>query len=332
MSMEEIKMLLQVKDLTINFEVDGVDINVVDGVNFSLEPGKSLGIVGESGSGKSVTAFGIQRLLPRPSGKIVKGEVIYKNKDLLKFSLDDMRSIRGKEIGMIFQEPMNALNPVKTIFSQIAEIFDIHSPMMSFADKKVQAIKLLTEVGIPSPETRMHEYPHQLSGGMRQRVMIAMALGLSPGLLIADEPTTALDVTIQAQILKLIKKLQVERNMGLILITHDLAVVSEVCDHVLVMYAGRVCEYGPVNEVMLKPAHPYTKLLLDSLPSRATKPKTKLATIEGRVPDVFNFPKGCRFHPRCPYASEECKNQIPPLNQFASDRMAYCLHTDKVLL
>ncbi|MGE0614451.1 MAG: ABC transporter ATP-binding protein, partial [Bacteriovoracia bacterium] len=284
--------------------------------------GKTLGIVGESGCGKSVTSLSIMRLIPSPPGKIVSGEIWYQGKDLTKLSLADMRAIRGNEISMIFQEPMTSLNPVFTIGNQLREAIALHQDLSrgEVANKAVEMLKL---VGIPSPEKRIDDYPHQLSGGMRQRVMIAMALSCNPNVLIADEPTTALDVTIQAQILDLLRDLQARTGLGLILITHDLGVVAEMAHDVLVMYAGRVVEEGKVEDLFRSPRHPYTKGLLgsiprfeDSAPGQAGGEKRKrLEAIPGIVPNLLHLPKGCRFQDRCAYVIEDCKPVEPTLRQ-----------------
>jgi len=289
--------LLQVEDLVTAFQTDGGLIKAVDGVSWSVEKGKTLGIVGESGCGKSVTAFSINRLLPQPHGRILSGRILFEGRDLAGLSNDQLRKVRGREIGMIFQEPMTALNPVHTIGKQLVEAVLLHEKIPSqMAVAKV--IEMLKRVRIPSPENRIHEYPHQLSGGMRQRVMIAMALIHKPKLLIADEPTTALDVTVQAQILELIADLQQEMGMSVVLITHDLGVIAETCDEVAVMYAGRIVERAAVNDLFSHPRHAYTQGLLDSIPRLDTKPKTRLKAIPGSVPSIEHHQPGCRFAPR----------------------------------
>ncbi len=290
--------LLMVKDLKAGFETDDGLLVAVDDVDFSIERGKTLGIVGESGCGKSVSALSLIRLLPQPMGKILGGEILFDGMDLRTIDDAEMHRIRGGEIGMIFQEPMTALNPVHTIGRQLMEAVLIHQQV----DKREalrQAVEMLERVKIPAPEIRVGEYPHQLSGGMRQRVMIAMALINKPKLLIADEPTTALDVTVQAQILALIDELQVEMEMAVILITHDLAVIAENADEVAVMYAGRIVERAGVEELFKNPLHPYTRGLLDSIPRMDSKRKEHLKTIEGMVPALSEMPDGCRFAPRC---------------------------------
>ncbi len=295
---ESTEPLLKVRDLKSGFDTDEGLLVAVDDVDFSIERGKTLGIVGESGCGKSVSALSLIHLLPQPMGKVLAGEVSFDGKDLLKVSSDELHQIRGGEIGMIFQEPMTALNPVHTIGRQLMETVLIHQEV-SKQEALKQAVDMLERVKIPSPEIRAGEYPHQLSGGMRQRVMIAMALINKPKLLIADEPTTALDVTVQAQILALIAELQEEIGMAVILITHDLAVIAENTDEVVVMYAGRVVERARVEELFKNPLHPYTQGLLDSIPRMDSKRKAHLKTIEGMVPALSEMPEGCRFAPRC---------------------------------
>lgn len=286
--------LLQVSDLITAFDTDGGLIRAVDHVSFSIERGKTLGIVGESGCGKSVTAMSLVRLLPQPAGKILQGEVMFKGRDLTRLKPEELRKVRGNEIGVIFQEPMTALNPVQRIGKQLSECFLLHKGM-----NKKQAweasIEMLRLVKIPAPEQRAGDYPHQLSGGMRQRVVIAMALACKPDLVIADEPTTALDVTVQAQILDLMKRLQAEMGMAVILITHDLGVIAETCDEVVVMYGGRVVERAPVRELFARPLHAYTRGLLASIPRMDTPRKTVLPVIPGMVASLKDFVPGCRF-------------------------------------
>jgi oligopeptide/dipeptide ABC transporter ATP-binding protein len=292
--------LLEVRDLVTAFDTDAGQVTAVDGVSFTVEKGKTLGIVGESGCGKSVTALSIIRLLPQPMGKLLGGRILFNGKDLAKVSHEEMHKVRGGQIGMIFQEPLTALNPVHRIGRQISEVFLLH---MDISKKEAwdRSIEILQKVGIPSPEVRATEYPHQLSGGMRQRVVIAMALACKPSLVIADEPTTALDVTIQAQILDLMKSLQAEMGMSIIMITHDLGVIAETCDDVVVMYAGRVAEKGSVTDIFNRPGHLYTKGLLDSIPRLDNVPKTRLQTIRGYVPGLLELPVGARFAPRSPH-------------------------------
>jgi peptide/nickel transport system ATP-binding protein len=320
--------LLEVKNLRTYFYTDDGTARSVDGIDFSVDRGETLGLVGESGCGKSVSALSVMRLIPEPPGRIVSGEVLYNGRDLLKIPEDEMRSIRGNEISMIFQEPMTSLNPVFTIGYQIDEAVMLHQKV-SKAEARNRSIEMLRLVGIPAPEQRYGEYPHQLSGGMRQRVMIAMALSCNPALLIADEPTTALDVTVQAQILELITRLQDEFGMGMIMITHDLGVIAEVCDRVAVMYAAKVVEYSTVDEIFYNPKHPYTIGLLKSIPRLGDR-KEKLATIEGTVPPPTNFPAGCHFCTRCPYADALCWNDEPPLVEVDTGHFVACWHIDRV--
>jgi oligopeptide transport system ATP-binding protein len=304
--------LLSVRGLkTRFFTADGV-VKAVDGVSFDLYPGQTLGIVGESGCGKSVTALSIMRLIPNPPGKITDGEIFFEGADLLRMSDDQIRRVRGNKIAMIFQDPMTSLNPVLTINRQISEALQLHLGMDGNGARR-RAIELLDLVGIPSAKTRVDDYPHQFSGGMRQRVMIAMALSCNPKLLIADEPTTALDVTIQAQILDLIKSLSKEFGTATILITHDLGVVAGMCDDIMVMYAGRVAERANVYDLYADPAHPYTMGLLRSVPRLDETRKERLVPIEGLPPDLIELPDVCPFHPRCVYAADKCRAEMPPL-------------------
>lgn len=297
--------LLKVDNLAVEFDTDEGRVRAVDRVSFNVEPGQTVGIVGESGCGKSVTALSIMRLLPQPMGQVVEGAIEFAGRDLASLSLVEMEKIRGNEIGMVFQEPMTALNPVQTIGRQLTEVLLLHNDISPEVAIR-RSVDILDRVGIPSPDIRMGEYPHQLSGGMRQRVVIAMALACEPALLIADEPTTALDVTIQAQILELIKSLQSDMGMSVILITHDLGVIAETCDDVVVMYAGRVAERGDVFDIFERPAHPYTQGLLASIPRLETQPKSRLSVIEGIVPGLLDLPQGCRFQNRCPHARPGC--------------------------
>jgi peptide/nickel transport system ATP-binding protein len=306
-------MVLDVRDLRTYFHLmDGV-VKAVDGVSFSVPRGGRLAIVGESGCGKSVTALTILRLIDIPPGKIVSGEVLLDGRDLLKLNSAQMRRVRGGDVAMIFQEPMTSLNPVLTIGDQLTEAILLHQKVTK-RDAMGVAIGALRDVGVQAPERRVKQYPHEMSGGMRQRIMIAMALGCKPKLLIADEPTTALDVTIQAQILELIQKVQEETGAALLLITHDLGVVAEMVDDVAVMYAGRIVEQGTVEEVMLQPKHPYTEGLLASVPSKGSRGQP-LNVIKGTVPNPFNMPKGCNFAPRCPYAFEPCGTYDPRIDE-----------------
>lgn len=312
---------LEINNLQTSFFTEEVEVKAVDGVSFSLPKGKTLGIVGESGSGKSITSLSILRLIDSP-GKIVGGEIIFKGENLLEKSNNEMRKIRGNEISMIFQEPMTSLNPTYTIGQQISEAYKIHE-RLNKAEARKKSIEMLKLVGIPSPEKRINQYPHELSGGMRQRVMIAIALACNPDLLIADEPTTALDVTIQAQILELIKDLQKRLNMSVLLITHDLGVVAETCDYVAVMYCGKVVEYADVKTLFKEPKHPYTVGLINSLPSHDEDIEGDLPIIKGTVPSPTELPSGCRFAPRCPYATEMC-NSLPELIVDEHNHQARC--------
>jgi oligopeptide/dipeptide ABC transporter ATP-binding protein len=304
-------VLLEVRGLRTYFHVMDGTVKAVDGVDFSLKRGETLGIVGESGCGKSVTALTIMQLLDMPPGEIVGGEIWFDGRDLLTLGPEEIRQVRGAAIAMIFQEPMTSLNPVFTIGDQISEAIVLHQHVGK-KEALARAIESLKAVGIPAPERRVKQYPHEMSGGIIQRVMIAMALSCNPKLLIADEPTTALDVTIQAQILELIKQLQADTGAALLLITHDLAVVAETVQNVAVMYAGRVVESGPVEEVLLGPRHPYTQGLLSSIPGQH-KRGHQLDVIKGVVPNPFRMPSGCKFEPRCPYAWERCSQSEPDL-------------------
>jgi peptide/nickel transport system ATP-binding protein len=301
--------ILEVKDLTVKFKAKKQPLTVVDNVSFSVREGETLGIVGESGSGKSVTSLSIMGLLPNPNGWVDQGSIDFKGENLVNISKQKMRKIRGKHISMIFQEPMTSLNPAYTIGNQLMESLMIHEDM-NRKEARQKAIDLLKLVEIPRPEEIVDNYPHQLSGGMRQRVMIAIALSCNPRLLIADEPTTALDVTIQAQILELLKKLKEEYHTSTILISHDLGVIAEMCDRVVVMYAGKVIEEGPVVDIFKHPQHPYTEGLLKSIPKLREK-KDKLYAIKGNVPTPDKMPTGCRFAPRCEKAIDKCWNQEP---------------------
>lgn len=322
------KLLLEVKNLkTYFFTEDGI-VKAVDGVDFEVYKGETLGIVGESACGKSVTAFSIVRLLDYP-GKTVGGEVIFKGENLLKKTEDEMRKIRGKEIAMIFQEPMTALNPVLTVGFQISEALMTHFKI-SKKEALKKSIELLKKVEIPIPEQRVNEYPHQLSGGMRQRVMIAMAMSCDPVLLIADEPTTALDVTIQAQILDLMKSLLREFNGSLIMITHDLGVIAEIADRIAVMYAGKVVEYADKKTIFHNPLHPYTFGLLTSIPRLDVEIK-RLNVIPGIVPNPLHFSAGCKFNPRCRFATNKCREEEPPLIKVEEGHLVRCWNIDKVV-
>ena len=314
--------LLDVRGLRTYFHVmDGL-VKAVDGVDFRIPRGGTLGLVGESGCGKSVTAHTIMRLIETPPGEIAGGEVWFEGRDLLGLSAEEMRAVRGDDIAMIFQEPMTSLNPVFTVGDQIAEAVKLHQKV-SDREANSRAIESLRVVGVSDPERRVKQYPHEMSGGMRQRVMIAMALSCNPKLLIADEPTTALDVTIQAQILELIQGLQAETGTALLLITHDLAVVAETVESIAVMYAGRIVETGTVNEVLLSPKHPYTQGLLNSIPSERKRGK-ELTAIRGVVPNPFRMPKGCKFQPRCPYQWDRCMSEPDLIQVGGPDRRARC--------
>jgi len=289
--------LLRIKDLCVCFTTDEGEVEALDKVSLEVQQGQTVGVVGESGCGKSVTAYSIMRLLPKPIGKISSGSILFQGRNLLDFDADEMQGIRGNEIGMIFQEPMNALNPVQKIGAQLCEVFLLHEQVGDH-QAWLKSVEMLDAVGIPSPENRMHEYPHQLSGGMRQRIVIAMALACKPKLIIADEPTTALDVTVQAQILDLLQTLRKESGSSILLITHDLGVIAETCDQVCVMYAGRIVERGSTAKIFSSPRHAYTQDLLASIPQLHGAPKTKLKTIEGIVPGLSDLNNGCRFGPR----------------------------------
>lgn len=321
------KSVLEVKDLQTSFFTDDGVIPSVDFVDFEVREGEILGIVGESGSGKSVTSLSIMGLIPSPPGKITSGEILYQGKDITKFSDKEMRRIRGNDIAMIFQEPMTSLNPLFTIGSQMMEAVLLHKKDWSKKQAKARSIEMLKLVGLPRAEELMNDYPHQLSGGMRQRVMIAMALVCDPKVLIADEPTTALDVTIQAQILKLMKDLNTRLNTAIILITHDLGVVAETCERVVVMYAGKVVEEGPVETIFKNPQHPYTKGLLASVPDMRFK-KQSLYSIPGNVPKPGSIKEGCRFAARCESVFGRCTQESPPLYQTAAQHKTRCFLYD----
>ncbi len=320
---ETARCLLEVRNLATYFDAEGGEFHAVDGVSFSLETGRTLGIVGESGCGKSVTALSIMGLIPRPPGRIAGGEILFEGVDLLKLKPAEMRERRGNQISMIFQEPMTSLNPAFTVGDQIVEVIERHRNVTR-QEAREHAIEMLRRVRIPSPERRFEEYPHKFSGGMRQRVMIAMALACDPRLLIADEPTTALDVTIQAQILDLMRKLRDETGAAIMVITHDLGVIAEIAHEVIVMYAGRVIERAEVGALFRDPQHPYTIGLLGSIP-RLTTEQARLTTIEGVVPNPLAMPKGCRFHPRCPFAVEDCLRVDPPLREIRPGQFAACI-------
>ena len=313
---------LVVEGLKASFYTDDGIVRSVDGVDFVVPKGKTLGLVGESGCGKSITALSILQLIPTPPGKIEAGKIIFQGKDLLTLSEKELQKIRGNRISMIFQEPMTSLNPVFTVGNQLAEAVKLHQGLDDKAAMN-KAIEMLQLVGIPSPDKRVEQYPFELSGGMRQRVMIAMALSCKPDLLIADEPTTALDVTIQAQILDLLKKLQQEMGTSIIMITHDLGVVAETCDQVAVMYAGKIVEYGSADDLLMGPKHPYTEGLLKSSP-RIGEAQERLDAIEGFVPSPYAMPPGCAFAPRCPYKMEICDEAMPNLLDIGDGRLLRC--------
>ena len=303
--------LLELKDLTIHYFTDEGVVRAVNGLTLSVGAGETVGLVGETGAGKTTTALGIMNLVPDPPGRIVSGQILYNGEDLAKKSQIEMRDIRGRQISMIFQDSMTSLNPVLTIGRQLEETISVHSSLSKDEIKK-QALDILTKVGVSSPEQRLKEFPHQLSGGMRQRVMIAMALSCSPSLLIADEPTTALDVTIQAQIIDLMVELKKNINASIILITHDMGVVAEMADYIMVMYAGKVMEYGSARQIFKEAMHPYTQGLLASIP-RLDKDLDRLFSIDGTVPSLDRMPKGCRFCARCLQAMDKCREHQPPV-------------------
>lgn len=320
--------LLEVKNLKTYFYTDDGVVKSVDGVSFAVEKGKTLGIVGESGCGKSITSLSIMQLVETPPGKIVDGEIIYEGEDLLKKNKEEMRKIRGGQIAMIFQEPMTSLNPVFTVGQQIMEALRIHTDMDKHKAKE-RAIEMLKLVKIPLAEKRFDEYPHQLSGGMRQRVMIAMALSCNPKLLICDEPTTALDVTIQAQILDLINELKEKLGTSIMMITHDLGVIAEVADDVMVMYAGRVVEHGSADAIFESPKHPYTAGLMDCIPKLNDADDKRLSIIEGMVPSFDQMPKGCAFCPRCTEAKKICTEKMPELTDVDGQKVRCFKYTDE---
>ncbi|MBO1337016.1 ABC transporter ATP-binding protein [Streptomyces sp. VRA16 Mangrove soil] len=303
--------LLEVRDLNVEFRTrDGI-AKAVNGVNYTVDEGETLAVLGESGSGKSVTAQAVMGILDMPPGRITGGEILFRGRDLLKLKEEERRKVRGAEMAMIFQDALSSLNPVLSVGEQIGELFVVHKGL-SRKDAKARAVELMDRVRIPAAKERVGQFPHQFSGGMRQRIMIAMALALEPALIIADEPTTALDVTVQAQVMDLLAELQRELNMGLILITHDLGVVADVADKIAVMYAGRIVEQAPVHEIYKAPAHPYTKGLLESIP-RLDQKGQELYAIKGLPPNLMNIPPGCAFNPRCPMAQDVCRTDVPPL-------------------
>ncbi|MFE3586376.1 ABC transporter ATP-binding protein [Streptomyces niveus] len=315
-------MLLEVRDLQVEFHTrDGV-AKAVNGVSYSVDAGETLAVLGESGSGKSVTAQAIMGILDIPPGRIAGGEVLFKGQDLLKTKEDQRRKIRGADMAMIFQDALSSLNPVLSVGAQLGEMFVVHRGM-SRKDARAKAVELMERVRIPAAKERVNDYPHQFSGGMRQRIMIAMAMALEPSLIIADEPTTALDVTVQAQVMELLADLQRELNMGLILITHDLGVVADVADKIAVMYAGRIVESAPVHDIYKAPAHPYTRGLLDSIP-RLDQKGRDLYAIKGLPPNLLKIPAGCAFNPRCPRAQDICRTDVPPLFEVDESRRSAC--------
>jgi oligopeptide/dipeptide ABC transporter ATP-binding protein len=314
--------VLQVKDLKTQFFTDDGVVQAVDGVSFDLFPGETLGIVGESGCGKSVTALSILRLIQEP-GRIVEGQILFKGSDIVTMSGEEVREIRGKDIAMIFQDPLSSLNPVLKVGYQIEEAIEAHGKVPG-KEALNRAVALLKQVGIPSAESRVHDYPHQFSGGMRQRAMIAMGLANKPSILIADEPTTALDVTVQAQILELLRDLNHDLKTSIILITHNMGVVAGLCTRVLVMYAGRIVEQGPVERIFKNPQHPYTWSLLQSIPRLDSDRHDRLLSIEGLPPDLIRPPRGCRFHPRCKFKVERCLRDDPPLMDVGPEQEAAC--------
>ncbi|MHC4441308.1 MAG: ABC transporter ATP-binding protein [Planctomycetota bacterium] len=316
--------LLDIHDLRTHFFTEEGVAKAVDGVSWSLKRGKTLALVGESGCGKSVTALSIMRLIPDPPGRIVSGRILFESRDLVTAREKELRRIRGNQIAMIFQEPMTSLNPVYTVGNQIVEAIELHQQLHG-QQAWALAVEMLRQVGIPAPAQRVNEYPHQLSGGMRQRIMIAMALSCNPSLLIADEPTTALDVTIQAQILDLLGSLQAERDMSVLLITHDLGVVAEVADEVCVMYASKIVEQAEVKELFSNPLHPYTQGLFKSIP-KIDQTKQRLDVIPGNVPNPLRFPSGCKFHPRCPLGcrDKQCQTEDPKLKEVKPDHLVAC--------
>ena len=321
--------VLSINNLITEFDTDEGRVRAVDDVSFTVQAGKTLGIVGESGCGKSVTALSIMRLLPQPMGQIVSGSVELDGTDLTQLPIPQMEKIRGARISMVFQEPMTALNPVHTVGRQLTEALLIHKDITPDAAIR-ESVGMLDRVGIPSPDVRMTEYPHQLSGGMRQRVVIAIALACKPDFLIADEPTTALDVTIQAQILELIKELQADMGMSVILITHDLGVIAETCDEVVVMYAGKVAERGSVFDIFDRAAHPYTRGLLKSIPTLNTEPKSTLSVIGGMVPGLLDLPEGCRFENRCTFSNKQCISNAPGLSAIKEQHQVSCLRWQEI--
>ena len=326
--------VLSIRDLVVEFKTEDGVVHAVDGLTYDVYPGETLGIVGESGSGKSVSTMSILGLIPQPPGRIVSGEAWFKGQDLIKLSKKDLRRIRGDEVAMIFQDPMTSLNPVLKVGFQLGEAIKTHYPKESNDTVKTRVIDLLRLVGVPNPDQRYDQYPHEFSGGMRQRAMIAMSIANSPSLLIADEPTTALDVTIQAQVLEVLKNVQEETHAATILITHDLGIVAELCERVLVMYAGKIVEYGDVHTIFRQPRHPYTIGLMDSLP-KLTEDEEWLRPIPGSPPSLINRPPGCPFHPRC-FLSQgraRCREEVPPLRTIdgGADHESACHFAEELI-
>ena len=318
--------VLKVEELSCGFNTEDGYIRVVERLSFDIDAGKTLGLVGESGCGKTVTALAIMGLLPRPSGHIEGGTVFFRGNDLSNTSTPSLKEVRGKGISMIFQEPMTALNPVHSIGKQLVEAIHLYEPEIHRTDQRTRALELLTKVGIPEPAQRLKEYPHQLSGGMRQRVLISIAIAGNPDLLVADEPTTALDVTVQAQILELLRNLQTNHGMAMMLITHDLGVVAEICDEVLVMYAGRAAERANVTQLFEIPRHPYSQGLMASIPKLSAPCKVPLPVIDGIVPALDNLPSGCPFSNRCRYSDNKCEKENPPLMDAEPGHQVACHH------
>lgn len=316
--------LLEIKDLTIHFQTEDGDVQAVNGISLSIEPGQTLGLVGETGAGKTTTALGILRLVPEP-GKILSGSIQYKDQDILKLSEKEVQDLRGNEISMIFQDPMTALNPVMTVGDQIAEVILRHQDC-SKTEAQQRMMEMLDKVGISSD--RAGDYPHQFSGGMKQRIIIAIALACNPKLLLADEPTTALDVTIQAQVMRMVNELKREFGTSMLLITHDLGIVAESCDIVAIMYAGEIVEYGSLEDIFDHTAHPYTQGLFGSIP-RLDMDTDRLQPIQGLMPDPINLPGGCSFHPRCPYATKECAEQNPRHQEITPGHLVKCLRFEQ---
>ena len=324
--------VLSIRDLAVEFKTDDGIVHAVDGISYDVFPGETLGIVGESGSGKSVSTMSILGLIPQPPGRIVSGTAMFKDRDLLKLSKREMRKFRGDEVAMVFQDPMTSLNPVLKVGFQLAEAIKTHYPNEKDSAVRARVVELLGLVGVPNPETRYDQYPHEFSGGMRQRAMIAMSIANSPSLLIADEPTTALDVTIQAQVLEVMKRVQAETEAATILITHDLGIVAEMCDRVLVMYGGKIVESGDVYTIFKAPRHPYTIGLMNSLP-KLTEDEEWLEPITGAPPSLINLPSGCPFHPRCFMARERCRQELPPLTPVdgGAGHASACLFSEELI-